>query len=128
MSKQQLAHLLEIAAQNPPPMNAAPPVMRAWAEGVTSHTPLADHVAVSRSSLGPYPGDLILPEGGDASRLIIYYHGGGFFLFSAHTYRVTTTNWPASLALRSSRRTIDWRPRIPPRPRTTTPSGLTSGR
>jgi acetyl esterase/lipase len=35
---------------------------------------------------------LILPDGGDASRLIIYYHGGGFFLFSSHTYRVTTTN------------------------------------
>jgi epsilon-lactone hydrolase len=92
MSKQQLAHILEISAQNPPPVNATPSAMRAWAEGVTRHTPLADHVAVSRSSIGPYPGDLILPEGGDPSRLIIYYHGGGFFLFSAHTYRVTTTN------------------------------------
>lgn len=92
MSKQQLARILEISAQNPPPANVTPPAMRAWAEGVTSHTPFADHVAVSRSSFGPYPGDLILPDGGDPSRLIIYYHGGGFFLFSAHTYRVTTTN------------------------------------
>jgi monoterpene epsilon-lactone hydrolase len=92
MSKQQLAHILEISAQNPPPPDATPPAMRAWAEAVTSHTPLADHVAVCRSSFGPHQGDLILPDGGDASRLIIYYHGGGFFLFSPRTYRVTTTN------------------------------------
>lgn len=92
MSRQQLAHILNISAQNPPPANATPPAMRAWAEGITSRTPLAEHVTVSRSSFGPYQGDLILPDGGDASRLIIYYHGGGFFLFSAKTYRVTTTN------------------------------------
>lgn len=92
MSKQQLAHILEISAQNPPPPDATPPAMRAWAEAVTSHTPLADHVAVCRASFGPHQGDLILPDGGDASRLIIYYHGGGFFLFSPRTYRVTTTN------------------------------------
>jgi acetyl esterase/lipase len=92
MSKQQLAQLLELSAKNPPPANATPPVLRAWAETITTHTPLADGVTISRSSLGPYQGDLILPENGDASRLIIYYHGGGFFMFSAATYRVTTTN------------------------------------
>ena len=92
MSTQQLADILKFSAQNPPPENATPPMMRSWAEGITSHTPLAPRVTVSRSSFGPHQGDLILPEGGDPSRLIIYYHGGGFFLFSASTYRVTTTN------------------------------------
>jgi len=92
MSTQQLAEILEINAQNPPPANATPPMMRAWAEGITSHTPLAQNVRIGRASFGPHQGDLILPDGGDASRLIIYYHGGGFFLFSSHTYRVTTSN------------------------------------
>jgi len=92
MSKQQLAQLLELSAQNPPPPDATPPFLRAWAETITSHTPLSDGVTISRTSIGPYQGDLILPENGDASRLIIYYHGGGFFIFSAATYRVTTTN------------------------------------
>ena len=92
MSKQQLAQLLELSAQNPPPANATPPVLRAWAETITSHTPLAERVTISRTSIGPYQGDLILPENGDPSRLIIYYHGGGFFLFSSYTYRVTTSN------------------------------------
>jgi acetyl esterase/lipase len=92
MSKHQLAQLLELSAQNPPPPNATPLVLRAWAETISSHTPLADGVTIGRTSLGPYQGDLILPENGDASRLIIYYHGGGFFIFSAATYRVVTTN------------------------------------
>jgi epsilon-lactone hydrolase len=92
MSTQQLAKILAISAQNPPPADATPQAMRAWAEGITTHTPLADRVQIVRSNFSLYEGDLILPDGGDVSRLIIYYHGSGFFMFSAHTYRVTTTN------------------------------------
>jgi epsilon-lactone hydrolase len=92
MSTQQLAHLLALSAGNPPPDNATPPLLRSWAEGITSHTPLASGVTITRAKFGRYEGDLILPESGDRSRLIVYYHGGGFFLFSAQTYRVTTTN------------------------------------
>ena len=92
MSKQQLAEILKISAQNPPPANATPQMMRAWAEGITSHTPVAENVRIERIKFGPYEGDLIQPAGGDPSRLVIYYHGGGFFLFSSPTYRVTTTN------------------------------------
>jgi epsilon-lactone hydrolase len=92
MSKQQLDGILKMAAQNPPPANATPDVMRRWAEGITSHTPLAENVEIERVKVGSFEGDLILPEGGDPSRLIIYYHRGGFFFFSSRTYRVTTTN------------------------------------
>jgi hypothetical protein len=92
MSKKQLAEILKIGAQNPPPANATPRRMREWAEGITSHTPLAEKVRIERVNCGPLQADLIRPAGGDPSRLIIYYHGGGFFLFSPRTYRVTTTN------------------------------------
>ena len=92
MSKEQLAEILRVSAQNPPPQNASPAKMRAWADGITAGMPLARGVMISRSRFGPYEGDLIVPEGGDASRLVIYYHGGGFFLFSSETYRVTTTH------------------------------------
>jgi acetyl esterase/lipase len=84
--------ILKISAQNPPPADATPRMMRAWAEGVTAHTPLANNVRIGRVTCGPFEADMIVPDGGDPSRLIVYYHGGGFFLFSSRTYRVTTTN------------------------------------
>jgi acetyl esterase/lipase len=91
MSVQQLAEILKISAQNPPPPNATPAMMRDWAEGITSHAPLAGDVTIRRFKLGPYEGDLVMAAGADPSRLVIYYHGGGFLLFSSRTYRVVTT-------------------------------------
>src|ERR1700692_2129658 len=92
MSKQQLAAILEMSAQNPIPANATPAVMRAWVEDVASHLPVAENVQIERINCGPCDGDLILPVGGDATRLIIFYHGGGFFFCSSRTHRVTASN------------------------------------
>ena len=92
MSKQQLAAILEMSAQNAPPPNATPPEMRAWIEGVTSQLPVAENVQIERVTCGPCDGELISPAGGDASRLIILYHGGGFFFGSSRTHRVIASN------------------------------------
>src|ERR1700692_3502745 len=92
MSKQQLAAILEMSAQNPIPANATPAVMRAWVEDVASHVPVAENVQIERVNCGPCDGELILPAGGDASRLIIFYHGGGFSLGSSRTHRVIASN------------------------------------
>jgi monoterpene epsilon-lactone hydrolase len=92
MSKQQLAAILEMSAQIPPPANATPAEMRAWIEGVASQLPVAENVQIERLTCGPCDGELILPGGGDASRLIILYHGGGFFFGSSRTHRVIASN------------------------------------
>src|ERR1700676_31089 len=92
MSKQQLAGILEMGAQNPPPANATPAEMRAWIEGVASQLPVAENVQIKRVNCGPCDGDLILPAGGDASRLVIFYHGGGFYFGSSRTHRVIASN------------------------------------
>jgi epsilon-lactone hydrolase len=91
MSKQQLDRILQMAAQNPPPANVDPQTMRAWAEEIMRHTPVAENVTIERMTYGPFEADLVLPSGGDCSRLIIYYHGGGFYFFSSRTHRVITT-------------------------------------
>jgi monoterpene epsilon-lactone hydrolase len=92
MSIQQLAAVLEMSAQNPPPANATPPEMRAWIEDVSSHWPVAENVQIERVNCGPCDGELISAAGGDASRLIILYHGGGFFMGSSRTHRVVASN------------------------------------
>src|SRR5216684_3289294 len=65
----------QMSAQNPIPANATPAVMRAWVEDFAGHLPVAENVQIERVNCGPCEGDLILPAGGDASRLIIFYHG-----------------------------------------------------
>src|ERR1700692_3263096 len=92
MSKQQLAAILEMSAQNPIPANATPAVMRAWAEDVFSHLPVAENVQIERVNCGPCDGDLILPAGGGSPPLLIFSHGGGFFFGSSRTHRVIASN------------------------------------
>jgi len=92
MSHNQLTAILDMVAQNPIPPNITPDELRAWIEAANSHTPVAENVEISRVSCGPVEGDLLIPPGGDASRLIIYYHGGGFLFGSSRTHRVTVSN------------------------------------
>jgi len=92
MSKQQLAAILEMSAQNPIPADATPTVMRAWVEAFASQLPIAENVRIERVQCGPCDGDLIVPAGADASRLIIFYHGGGYLFGSARTHRVIASN------------------------------------
>ncbi|UVC12290.1 alpha/beta hydrolase (plasmid) [Rhizobium sp. TH2] len=92
MSKEQLDFILDISAQNPPPENATPDVMRAWFEGINAQTPIADGSMIERVSAGPCGGDLIRRNETDEHRLVIYYHGGGFFFGSGRSHRVIATN------------------------------------
>ncbi len=98
MSKQQLAAILEMGAQNPPPANATPAEMRAWIEGVASQLPTAENVQIKRVNCGPCDGELIVPAGRDASRLIILYHGGGFF-FAVYQWALKQGYAPGKVAL-----------------------------
>ncbi|MBR0689727.1 alpha/beta hydrolase [Bradyrhizobium manausense] len=92
MSKQQLAAILEISAQFPPPENAGPPEMRAWFEAINAPTPIPEGIMVERVPAGPAGGDLIRFSGADDKRLIIYFHGGGFFFGSSRSHRVIAAN------------------------------------
>ncbi len=88
MSRQQLAGILEISAQNPLPVKAAPDALRAWAEDAARQIPVPPDMAIERLHCGPCDGDLIVPPAGDPTRLIIFYHGGGFVFCSSRTHRV----------------------------------------
>jgi acetyl esterase/lipase len=92
MSKEQLAGILEISAQFPPPENATPAIMREWFEAINAQTPIADGAMIERVDAGPSGGDLIRFAGCNETDLVIYYHGGGFFFGSSRSHRVIATN------------------------------------
>jgi epsilon-lactone hydrolase len=92
MSKEQLDAILEISAQFPPPKNATPQMMRDWFEAINAETPVAEGSMIERVSAGPVGGDLIRLPGSLEDRLIIYFHGGGFFFGSSRSHRVVASN------------------------------------
>ena len=92
MSKQQLDFILRMSAENPPPDQATPDQLRSWFEAANAATPVAADCHIERVPCGPAGGDLIHPFGGDETKLIIYYHGGGFVFGSSRSHRVIATN------------------------------------
>jgi acetyl esterase/lipase len=92
MSRQQLEAILEISAQNPPPVGAGPNELRVWFEGINAQTPIAQGSMIERVAAGPAGGDLIRLPNGDETKLCIYFHGGGFLFGSARSHRVIASN------------------------------------
>jgi acetyl esterase/lipase len=91
MSKQQLDFMLQLSAQFPPPQGG-PAEMRAWFEAINAQTPIADGAMIERVTSGPAGGDLIRLPGCDESRLIVYFHGGGFLFGSSRSHRVVASH------------------------------------
>src|SRR5947209_1251003 len=50
----------------------------------------------ARANVGGVPGDRVLPRGAPAARTILYLHGGGYVIGSAHGYRAMTTRIAAA--------------------------------
>ncbi|UJW84215.1 alpha/beta hydrolase [Devosia sp. SL43] len=92
MSKQQLDFILKLSAENPPPANATPPQLREWFEAINAQTPIAEGAMIETISVGPCSAELIRLPGGDESRLVIYYHGGGFLFGSPRSHRTIATH------------------------------------
>ena len=92
MSKQQLDFILRLSAENPPPANATPPQMREWFEAINAQTPIADGAMIETISVGPCPAELVRLPGSDESKLVIYYHGGGFLFGSPRSHRTIATH------------------------------------
>ncbi|MCP3473115.1 alpha/beta hydrolase [Bradyrhizobium sp. CCGUVB1N3] len=92
MSRQQLDAILQMSAQFPPPANGSPADMRAWFEAINAQTPIPDGAMIERVSSGPVGGDLIRYPNSDGKRLIVYFHGGGFFFGSSRSHRVVAAN------------------------------------
>jgi len=67
------------------------PLQRRWLDLVTGLTPLAGGVDVRPGELAGRPVEVMVPRHGDASRRVLYLHGGGFTIGSARTHRALAT-------------------------------------
>eukprot|EP01042_Synura_sphagnicola_P032824 gene32824-42198_t len=92
MSQEQLAYILTKSNENPPPDNLTPQTLRAWFEEINAHTPIVDDCSFERVRCNRLGGDLTSLPDTDQSKLIIYYHSGGFMMGSSRSHRVITTN------------------------------------
>ncbi|MDR6212461.1 alpha/beta hydrolase [Paracidovorax wautersii] len=92
MSAQQLQSILQIAAQNPPPPLADLPRLRAWFDATNSQMPPADDLRITALRIPGAEGSTLDAEvldtpGSDPTKLIIYFHAGGFLFGSLQSHR-----------------------------------------
>ncbi|MGX5845138.1 alpha/beta hydrolase [Mesorhizobium sp. ArgA1] len=92
MSKEQLDLILKPSAERPPPANPPPPQLREWFEAINAQTPIAEGAMIETISVGPCSAELICLPGGDETRVVIYYHGGGFLFGSPRSHRTIATH------------------------------------
>lgn len=88
MSKQQLLQILEVASQCPPPDTGSIDDLRAWFEAINEPTSVPEMHAIERIQAGTIGMDKLIPDQADNSKVIIYYHGGGFIFGSSRSHRV----------------------------------------
>jgi monoterpene epsilon-lactone hydrolase len=91
MSKEQLATILELSAQNPPPQGG-PIELREWFEGINAATPVAAGLVIESVTIGAFSAEILTAPGADGDKLVIYYHGGGFMMGSPRSHRVIASN------------------------------------
>jgi acetyl esterase/lipase len=92
MSKEQLDAILEQAAEAPPPIMPTPEGIRTWFEAINAHTPLASGVEYETLKQDSWAGEWVKPQQSDRSKVVVYYHGGGFLFGSSLSHRAVTTH------------------------------------
>ncbi|MCA0206372.1 MAG: alpha/beta hydrolase [Proteobacteria bacterium] len=92
MSKEQLYAILEMGAQNPPPVMEGPVAMRGWFEAMMEPTPVAEGIAITPVTIAGHGCEFVRPAGAPHGKLIVYFHGGGFIFGSPRSHRVIASN------------------------------------
>jgi len=92
MAREQLAVILQNSAEHPPPADPSPSALRHWFEGIQAPTPIAEGCSFERVECTAAGGDLTTRPPCDQTKLIIFYHGGGFLFGSSRSHRVITTH------------------------------------
>ena len=87
MKDRSIAALRLKLAERPDGATAAIADLREEYDRAVEIFPLPDGVACEPGSLGGVPGEWLRPEGADAARALLYFHGGGYVLGSTRSHR-----------------------------------------
>src|SRR5262245_22701527 len=95
---------------------------RARIDEVGAYWPVADDVELAAVDLDGVPGEWSSVPGSDASRVLLFFHGGGYCSGSIRSHRrmVTEAGRAGRRACGRWRSAIAWRPSIPSLPPSTT--------
>ncbi len=87
MKDRSIAALRVKLAERPDGASAEIADLRADYDRATEIFPLPESVGCEPARLGGVPGEWLRPEGADASRALLYFHGGGYVLGSPRSHR-----------------------------------------
>ncbi len=87
MKDRSIAALRLRLAERPDGATAAIADLREEYDRAVEIFPLPDGVTCEPGSLGGVPGEWLRPEGADAARALLYFHGGGYVLGSTRSHR-----------------------------------------
>ncbi len=87
MKDRSIAALRLKLAERPDGATAAIADLREEYDRAVEIFPLPDGVTCEPGSLGGVPGEWLRPEGADAARALLYFHGGGYVLGSTRSHR-----------------------------------------
>ncbi len=87
MKDRSIAALRQRLAERPDGATAAIADLRAEYDRAVEIFPLPEGVACEPGALGGVPGEWLRPEGTDAGRALLYFHGGGYVLGSTRSHR-----------------------------------------
>lgn len=87
MTIEQVRAMLQAGRRAPDAPEPGVEEMRGGMLAFTSSLPVLDTVAIEPVEIGGVKGEKVTPQSSDATRAILYFHGGGYVLGSPRTHR-----------------------------------------
>jgi epsilon-lactone hydrolase len=95
------------------------PARRARLDEVGTYWPVADDVELDEVDLDGVPGEWSIVPGSDASRVLLFFHGGGYCSGSIPSHRRMVTEAGRAAGGAPLQLVIGWRPSIRSQPPST---------
>ena len=119
IDRSEIQAIRDLLSSKPRPVGWAQ--RRARLDEVGAYWPVADDVELNPVDLDGVPGEWSMVPGTDPSRVLMFFHGGGYCSGSIRSHRRMATEAGRAAGVRTLAVAIGWRQNIPFPPPATTP-------